>query len=165
MNRRMQADLFLHPGEFTVQSQPLCIKTILGSCVAVCLWDPQTQIGGLNHFLLARPGRGDLCDNRFGSIATPALITGMQRAGAALARLTAFVIGGGHPLHVLSALPIGAENAAIALEILEAHGIAVQHQDTGGAFGRKLLFNTDSGMLIVRRLGRDTAAAPQESPA
>ena len=85
--------VYLHPGQFTVAVAPCTITTILGSCVAVCLFDPVARIGGLNHFLLPRaPGKNNSL--RFGNVAVPRLIEAMVECGAVKRRLQAKVIGG-----------------------------------------------------------------------
>jgi len=151
---RHHVDLFLAPGQLTVQTRALKIKTIVGSCVAVCLYDPQARIGGLNHYLLARPGPSDPADTRFGTCAMEQLVARMRQAGARLPRLQAAVVGGGHPIDLEHADRIGAENVAVALAVLNAHHIRVVRQETGGDHGRKLLFDTGTGELLVRRLRR-----------
>ncbi len=150
--RRQRADIFLLPGDVTVQTQPATVRTILGSCVAVCLWDPVLRAGGMNHFLLARPQRSDTPSPRYGSVATIQLIERLCSLGAPAARLVASVIGGGRPVDTISANAIGDENTAMALAILREHGIRVVRQETGGAHGRKILFNTATGELLVDRL-------------
>jgi chemotaxis receptor (MCP) glutamine deamidase CheD len=80
------ADIFLAPGELVVCRDAVRIRTILGSCIAVCLWDRRRRVGGVNHYLLPRPTDGKTCDNRFGSVAIPRLIAGVCRAGGAPVR-------------------------------------------------------------------------------
>ena len=61
--------VYLHPGQLVVSAAPCSVSTILGSCVAVCVWDEETGIGGMNHFLLPNfAGRG-LSSARFGNVA------------------------------------------------------------------------------------------------
>lgn len=160
---RHPVDVFLPPGQLAVRRRPTNIKTIVGSCVAVCLWDPATRIGGVNHYLLAQPGDDDVPDTRFGSSATEQLIDRMRRAGAELRRLEASVIGGGHPVNSIKTNVIGDENAAVAVAVLRKHGIRIVRRETGGACGRKLLFKTATGELIVRRL-RSQSEVSQEGP-
>lgn len=151
---RCRVDVFLTPGELTVQDRPVYIKTIVGSCVAVCLWDPGARVGGVNHYLLARPAGEQVPDTRFGSCAIPTLLDRMARAGALVARLEAAVVGGGNPVESMRESRIGAENIEIALALLADQGVAVRRRETGGNHGRKLLFSTHDGALIVRRLER-----------
>lgn len=149
---RRRVDLFLAPGQLTVQTRPVCIKTVVGSCVAVCLWDAAVRVGGLNHYLLARPAAHEVPDSRYGNFATPLLLDRMCRAGADPATMEAAVVGGGHPIENLKDTRIGEANTAVALEILAARGVRVVRQDTGGRYGRKLLFDTGTGKLLVRSL-------------
>lgn len=163
---RRRVDVFLAPGQLAVPTRPAYVKTVVGSCVAVCLWDAGVPIGGLNHYLLARPGPLDAPDPRYGSVATPLLIERLRRVGAAPARMQAAVVGGGHPIQSLKDTRIGEENIAVALEVLAGHGIPVVRQETGGAYGRKLLFHTGTGELVVRSLnGTDRAKRPEVGPA
>ena len=150
---RMHVDLCLSPGELGVYREPLHVKTILGSCVAVCLWDAAQRIAGLNHYLLPQPVGGASADLRFGSVSCRRLIEGMRAAGASPTLLWAAVIGGGAPVGVDDERSVGALNVAMALTMLDEFGIRVQRQETGGTFGRKLLFDTGTGALLVRNLG------------
>jgi chemotaxis protein CheD len=155
---RMPVDVYLSPGDLTIRAQPAKVKTILGSCVAVCLWDPERRIGGVNHYLLPIPVGEGARDNRFGLIAIPALVLGLTRHGATVATLRAAIIGGGHSVGAAASTRIGDLNAAIADTLLGEYGILVVTRHTGGAFGRKLLFNTGTGELLVRRLGQERSA-------
>ncbi|MBU0637893.1 MAG: chemotaxis protein CheD [Planctomycetes bacterium] len=151
---RHRVDVFLAPGELGVYTRPVNVKTILGSCVAVCLWDCTRHIGGINHFLLPAPPFEGADGARFGHWATQTLIARMCHQGARTSDLHASVVGGGHPLTPEPELAIGAENVVAALEELRARGIRVVRQEVGGDHGRKILFNTYSGCLIVRDLRR-----------
>jgi len=152
MSGRARVDVFLVPGELTIHTTPTNVKTILGSCVAVCLWDEVRHIGGVNHFLLPVPNPQDVADNRFGSIATPRLIQALCRRGATTSALRAAVVGGGKPVRALSDTTVSDDNVAVAQRILAQFGIRVVRQETGGAYGRKLLFNTHTGGLLIRLL-------------
>ncbi len=153
MNRRRRlADVFLAPGELAVRADSVHVRTILGSCVAVCLHDRKVAVGGVNHFLLPSPREADVADTRFGDVATETLIEQMLSAGASQARLLASVIGGGRPISNLTVGAVGDDNTAIAMKVLRRHGIRVIRQDTGGDHGRKLLFHTGTGELVVHRV-------------
>jgi chemotaxis protein CheD len=155
---RQRVDVFLVPGDLSVHADPLRIKTIVGSCVAVCLWDAAARVGGVNHYLLAEPAPKDVPGTRFGSYANRRLIELVCQAGGRPHRLEASVIGGGHPVDSIRTHAIGDDNVAVALDVLEAHGIRVVRRETGGDFGRKLLFSTADGTLLVRPLGNKATA-------
>jgi len=48
----MPRQVTIYIGTVFAAREPTVIETLLGSCVAVCLWDPETRVGGMNHFLL-----------------------------------------------------------------------------------------------------------------
>ncbi len=150
--RYLHVDRFLEPGELIASATPLAVKTILGSCIAVCLWDPVAKIGGVNHYLLPHPCRPQDSGNRFGVMAIPALLQEIAGLGGAPGRLVASVIGGGCPMGALHTAFVGRQNRDIAIETLERLHVRIRREDTGGHHGRKLLFNTGSGQLIVRRV-------------
>lgn len=145
--------VYLHPGQFTVAIAPCTITTILGSCVAVCLFDPVARIGGLNHFLLPRaPGKNSSL--RFGNVAVPRLIEAMVECGAVKRRLQAKVIGGAcvldayrdHPSHV------GRQNVLAAVQALFEASIPVVMSDVEGNRGRRVMLHAHTGDLVVRVL-------------
>ncbi len=143
---------YLHAGQLAVAAEPTAIVTVLGSCVAVCLWDPATRVGGVNHFLLPHHVERERSP-RFGTVAVPQLVEEVVRAGAAPGRLVAKVFGGACVLgSVRNARRLGEENAALALQLLEHAGIPVLDRDVGGERGRKLVFVSDEGTAWVRLL-------------
>lgn len=141
-----RARRFLQPGHIFVAAKPATVTTILGSCVAVCLWDAQRRIGGLNHFLLPHPAAGVAASARFGNVAMELLVTSMREAGARIPFLRARVFGGACMFpQMQSSAHLGVKNAELALDDLARRGIEVVEAHTGGNRGRKLIFNTDEG--------------------
>lgn len=144
--------VYLHAGQLAVATAPTAIATVLGSCVAVCLWDPATRIAGVNHFLLPHHVERER-SARFGNVAVPQLVDAVVRAGATRARLVAKVFGGASVLGVgPRARRLGDENAALALQLLEEARIPVLDRDVGGQRGRKLVFVSDEGTAWVKLL-------------
>ncbi len=145
--------VYLHPGQFVVTKEPVVITTILGSCVAVCLWDAKAGVAGINHFLLPKDPQPRSADPRYGDSAMDALIFAMWKRGAAIDRLVAKVFGGACVLAGAGAgRSIGAQNAELARRVLERHSIAVAIDRTGGQRGRKLLFDAGDGTAWVKEL-------------
>lgn len=145
-----RATAFLHAGRIFVARQPHVVTTILGSCVAACVWDPHAEVGGLNHFLLpdiAAQGDGP----KFGTAAMRMLLEQVCAAGASRRRLRAKVFGGA-AITDAQRDPLGPKNAALALAHLAEHAIPVLAQDCGGNRGRKLIFHTDDGEALVKLL-------------
>lgn len=146
--------VYLHPGQIFATAETVLVTTVLGSCVAVCLWDPVAAIGGMNHFLLpAGPARG-ANDLRYGNTAMERLIAAMTAKGASPERLVAKVFGGACVIPVFSGArqAIGAQNVTAAREALAKHGISVRAEQTGGRRGRKLLFHTGHGAAYVKEI-------------
>lgn len=147
---------FLHPGDLHVSRRSERITTILGSCVAVCLWHPGERIGGINHFLLpTRDERSGLPPRCYGDVAVDRLLTELRWHGGDDAGLEARIFGGarilgpdgnGIPAHV------GRLNAELAHRRLRREGVVVVESDVGGSVGRKIRFDTGTGHVRVRRL-------------
>lgn len=74
------------------------VKTILGSCVAICLWDKRLKIGGINHYMLPAWNGNDLASPKYGNIALDKLIERLQAMGSRVEDLQAKIFGGGELL-------------------------------------------------------------------
>lgn len=158
----MTAAVFLAPGGICCCSEATVVSTILGSCVAVCLWDKQQGIGGMNHFLLPRCN-GSPPTPRYGDVAVARLLAAMERLGCDTENVQAKVFGGAAVLPYGShADTIGTQNVAVALEVLQSHGIPVIARRTGGQRGLFLRFHTAVGRVMVRELA---TASPVEARA
>ena len=142
---------YLHPGFIFASRTATSISAVLGSCVAVCLWEPRLKIGGANHFLLPHNAACESGSARYGATAVPALVEALERLGCRRENLRAKVFGGAS-INVSFRSKLAAENAGIALELLEELGIAVEVVDTLGSRGRKIVFDTDTGRAEVRYL-------------
>jgi chemotaxis protein CheD len=150
-----KAPVYLHPGHLYVGRGDEGVTTILGSCIAVCLYDPVARVGGLNHFLLPDSSIETETSPRYARAAVERLVEEMLHEGARTARLEARIIGGAR---VLSAFPddknhLGLRNAAAAQELLAARRIPVVSSDVGGDRGRKLVFVPRDGTHRVQLLG------------
>lgn len=132
-------------GEFRVSADPgEELSTILGSCVAACIWDQGRGIGGMNHFLLAQAqGNASAPDNRYGVHAMEVLINGLLRAGARREALRAKLFGGAKIAANLR--DIGASNADFARGFLREEGIACLAESLGGTRARRVSFHPATG--------------------
>ena len=144
---------FLQPGHLVVSAQPVSVTTILGSCVAVCLWDVQKGIGGMNHFMLPNLAHSSVSSARFGNVAMEELVEKMRAAGARLPLVRARVFGGSCMFQQMqSATHLGAKNVEIALDFLSRRSIDVVQVDVGGNRGRKLIFETETGNVCLNTI-------------
>jgi chemotaxis protein CheD len=147
-----RAHVYLHAGQLSVAAVPTAITTILGSCVAVCLFDPAARVGGMNHFLLPLHVEREKSP-RFGTVAVPQLVDEVVRAGARRDALLAKVFGGASVIGAFrGSRNLGEENAQLALRLLEDARIRVLDMDVGGKRGRKVIFHSDDGTAWVRQL-------------
>lgn len=146
--------LHLHAGQLATFDTPAALTTILGSCVAVCLWDEGAGVGGMNHFLLPHWVGDGLASPRFGNIAVGSLIEQVLAMGGQPNRLQAKVFGGACVLAGAAeeGEHLGQRNVEVALKILGREGIDVLARDVGGRRARKLIFHTDNGSAWVKRL-------------
>lgn len=114
------------------------LTTILGSCIAACVRDPVSRVGGMNHFLLAQ-GRGDDSGHtRYGINAMEILINGILKRGGKRDRLEAKLFGGASVIAGLS--DVGASNVAFAEQYLADEGIALIGGDTRGRAARRIQY-------------------------
>jgi chemotaxis protein CheD len=145
--------VYLHPGQVYFSSEPAAVTTILGSCVAVCLWDPVLQVGGMNHYLLPHWAEGSAASLRYGNVAIRSLIEGLLSLGCAKERLVAKLFGGACVIHAFrEGSHLGIKNVQVARLFLAEAGIRVAGEDVGGRHGRKLIFQTDNGVVWMKSL-------------
>jgi len=144
--------LFAHREEHTV-------TTLLGSCVSVCLHDPRMGAGGMNHYMLALWNGDGLATPKYGTIAIPALVRAVLGLGCARERLVAKVFGGANVIGDPGALyTVGDRNIQVAMDLLAQEGIPIVARDVGGDAGRKLIFNTRTGTVLMSRMKRADGA-------
>jgi len=149
-----RATAYLHPGQLFVSAQSYAVTTILGSCVAVCFWDPVTRIGGINHFLLPTFNGEGIASPRFGNIAIKELLDQLAALGSQKHELLAKIFGGACVLEAFRDRQhqLGSKNIEVARALLESESIPLVGHDVGGQRGRKLIFHTDDGAAWVKAL-------------
>jgi len=137
---------FLHPGYIYASRDAIFLNTVLGSCVAVAIWDSHNSFGGMCHFIYPQQKK-NARNARYGDVALPHLIRMMQDLGSRKGDLRAHVAGGGIKPELASR--VGEGNAKVAEEILRRQRIEIVTLDVGGMTGKKISFNTQSGELLV----------------
>lgn len=157
----------LLPGEYYVTGEDMLLVTVLGSCVSACIRDPQTRVGGMNHFMLPDAGGDALTGEsaRYGAYAMEVLINTILKQGARRSNLEAKVFGGGNVLQGFTANPVGTRNAEFVIAYLAAEKIPVLAQDLQGIHPRKVCYFPATGSAMVKRLphAHDEAVAKEES--
>jgi chemotaxis protein CheD len=145
------------PGEYYVTTGGELITTVLGSCVSACIRDPNTRVGGMNHFMLPEKGEGagfatgGVNDAfRYGTFAMEHMINDILKQGARRQSLEVKITGGGRVLAQMT--NIGLKNIAFVREYLRTEGLAVTAEDVGDVHPRKVLYEPATGRLLVKKL-------------
>ncbi len=144
---------FLYPSTILVSEKPLWITTILGSCVAVCLYDCVLRIGGMNHYMLPYWNGEGLASPKYGNIAIRKLIDAMLIKGSNNYNLIAKVFGGANISQINSrTYNIHLRNIEVAKSMLKEDKIPIISSSVGGSWGRKIQFNTESGRVLHKSI-------------
>lgn len=147
-------EVTIYIGGVHASAEPALVKTLLGSCIAVCLHDPGRGIGGMNHFMLPRGSSNDGDPTRFGVHAMDCLIGAMQKLGGDRRRFVAKVFGGAHVLAIReSTAGVPQQNIEFVREFLREEGFRVLNEDVGGYHPRHVHFHTVTGRAFVKRVG------------
>ncbi len=146
--------IMVNTGESYASSEPAILFTLLGSCVAVCLYDPIARVGGMNHILL--PGKPDMnkYDDtaRFGINAMELLVTKVMKYGGNRRKLLAKAFGGGQILPELSKTKgVGIRISEFVVDFLNTEKIRLVSHDLGGFNIRNIFFHTDTGDVFLKR--------------
>ncbi|MBF0110172.1 MAG: chemotaxis protein CheD [Magnetococcales bacterium] len=147
---------FLLPGALFAKNGDYIITTVLGSCIAVCLWDRTLKKGGMNHYKLPLWNGDGLPSPKFGNIAIEKLIENLLEIGCQQRNLIAKVFGGAAVIQSSSGLlNVGERNIEVARDYLAQARIPIAASDIGGTQSRKVIFNTVDGSILMKK------AAPQ----
>ena len=151
---------YLFPGTILVAREPYLVTTVLGSCVAVCIWHPKAGVGGINHYLLPLWNGEGLPTPKYGNIAIEKLIEKMESLGSKKSNMIAKVFGGGNIFESkLEQFQIGERNIAIAKQVLEEHRIKIVGSSTGGNLGRKIQYLTSTGEVRQKMIEKKSREA------
>jgi len=154
-DRSLERDVVrLLPGEFFVSGEEAVLTTVLGSCVSACIRDPDSGIGGMNHFMLPNKEGGGAQDKesagRYGAHAMEFLIEGILRLGGQRDNLEAKLFGGGKIVEGMS--DVGQRNIEFVHDYLSDMGVVIAAEDLGLAFPRKINYFVPSGRVMVKKL-------------
>jgi chemotaxis protein CheD len=152
-------DVRVKVADYAVRRGPHVLATIgLGSCVAIALYEHESQVGALAHILLPNPAMSRETENpaKFPETIVPIMLQEMRALGtAAAARISAKIVGGASMFGQLangSGINVGDRNLSATRDVLAAHGIPIVAEDTGLDYGRSVYFHLADGRLEVRSL-------------
>ncbi len=148
-------------GQIFLTPEPSRVTTVLGSCVAVTMFDPQSPLAAICHVMLAAPRPTEIMlptdprRFRYATQAIPAMIAAFEKARVRPSAVEVKLFGGANLIgHDKGRDPhwIGGANIAAARRLLEAAGFSVRAENTGGGRGRKILFDTGTGEVLHKYL-------------
>ncbi|MDA8137741.1 MAG: chemotaxis protein CheD [Desulfobacteraceae bacterium] len=160
--------IYLKPGEVCVSTRPITVTTVLGSCISVTLYNRITHAAAICHALQPRCPKTPLCSEscppeckgryRFASCAIEGMSRQMLKLGALPKDLEVKLFGGAAMIGSLrpenAANSVGQQNVKAAMETLGNCGLVLKVMDVGGGFGRKIVFDTSTGDVLMKRLQR-----------
>jgi len=160
-------ELLLNPGEYAVGDANCRMRTVLGSCVSITLWEPQRRVGAMSHFLLA--GRssapGAALDARYGEEALTLMLRELAQVGVSARQCQAKIFGGANMFPEATmpgALHVGRRNGESARSFLRELGIAVQSESLFGCGHRQIVFNVATGDVWSRQVQPPSGFSQQE---
>ena len=146
--------LHVPQGTHAVSTDPeVVMTTVLGSCVATCLFDTEAGVGGMNHFLLPDGGDAAASGRVYGVNLMELLINGLLRRGADRRRMIAKLFGGANV--IVDNSTVGRRNAAFARTFLAEEGIRCTAHSLGGKSARRIRFWPTSGRVTQLMLDAD----------
>ncbi len=158
----------IFPGEYHATRESRIIATVLGSCIAVAMFDPVKRISGMNHFMLPNTVNKDNFflskSGKYGMFAMELLINDLLKLGGDRSHFKAKVFGGGSVLQRTEGFTskVPENNIEFAFEYLKAEKIPVVARDVGGTEARKVFFFTDTAKIRLKRIAK-TYVQPIES--
>lgn len=142
---------YLYPANLFADRQPYKISTLLGSCVAVCMYDTRLKFGGMNHYMLPLWNGKGLASPKYGNVAIEQLSAKMVQLGSRPDNIVAKVFGGAAVLEVSDkSFAIGERNIEVAMLELARLQIKVVAQSTGGVLGRNIIFDNQTGAVYQK---------------
>lgn len=146
---------YLRIAEMAAGNKEDSMKTVVGSCIGLCLWDQKLRIGGMVHIMMPEKERDSEAPlGKYADTAVPALIDLVTEKGAVMRNVVAKLAGGasmfGTNSNPKAGASIGEKNHKAVRRLLENHGIKVLYEDVGGLTGRNLIFHCSTGELEIK---------------
>lgn len=141
-------------GQVVAGGPPQGLKAIVGSCIALTLHHARLKKGVLAHIVLPDSAGRSSAPGKFADTAVAKMLETFAELGAPACSLSAKMAGGANMFGGSGPLQIGRANEAAIVRLLQAAGIRIIAQDTGGTNGRRVLFDCGTGRMIVESAGQ-----------
>lgn len=139
-----------------VSSTPDILRTILGSCVGICLYDNIKKNGGIAHIMLPSAKKVQTSLKKYADTAIPLLIEELEKNGSTLGNIKAKIVGGATMFNLSENSvmgEIGINNIKKVKEILNQYNIEIIAEEVGGNHGRTIDFYLETGEIKVKSIG------------
>lgn len=162
----MEAErVFLLPGEYLISKKPHEVTTLLGSCIAVCLYSKKAKFGGVNHYMLPTSSSSEK-SGKYGDYSIQTIVNFLQRGAGTLQGAEAMIFGGAAVVGAIrSGANIGEKNIELARKMLAEYKIPITQAHVGGNTGMKIKYQTWNNTIEWRYIERsqfaDTMLAKQ----
>ena len=143
-------DAFIEPGYAYLPAVPTRLSTVVASGVAVAMYDVRREVGGMNHYVFPKRRQDAPSTARFALPAIVALFNMLRDSGSRTEDIEVHMFGGASNSQSERHVPgLAEDNVRVGREILAKLKLTKIHADTGGARGRKVIFNTKTGETVV----------------
>jgi chemotaxis protein CheD len=155
---------FIRMGEWQALKSEGIIRTLLGSCIGLALYDRRHCVAGLAHIVLPSSRGTTEAPGKFVDTAVPTLIHAMNQLVRGTLRPTARIVGGANMFATEIADAIGAQNIAASERVLSEMRIPIVGRHCGGEQGRKVTIDVGSGLITIEMVGGEATRMPDQPP-
>ncbi|HEY3277244.1 MAG TPA: chemotaxis protein CheD [Syntrophorhabdaceae bacterium] len=149
--------IYLKPGELVVATEPTIVSTVLGSCISVTMYHPRFRIGVMCHAMLPK---GEAASGpaafRYADLSILYMVDWFTTRGIKRNEIEVKLFGGSDVLTSISGdgapATVGAQNVRVALETIKKEKLMLLAEDVRGEAGRKILFDTHTGHILLKRI-------------
>jgi chemotaxis protein CheD len=151
----VEVEIFLGIGDYHATTRATKVSTLLGSCISVTMHHPPRGFGAICHASLPAAPTGQAVDFRYVDYVIPVMIGWFERHKIPRRELVVKLFGGadmyGRAREPGGLVTVGRKNVVMARTVLGEEGLDLAASDVGGHRGRKLLFHTATGEVLVSK--------------
>ncbi len=156
MSRVQDISRSLKMGELAAARDEATLRTLLGSCIGLVLYDARQRIGGLAHIVLPASGGRLDTPGKFVDTAIPALLSEMQALGDRPIRAEARIAGGANMFATATTNTVGRQNIDAVESLLREHRVPIVASHCGGEKGRRMKLETNTGVVTIEVVGSES---------
>ncbi len=155
MKPRTKQTPAIRMGEMAVAQSEGVLRTLLGSCIGLALYDRRQRVAGIAHIVLPDSRGNTETPGKFVDTALPALCAAMEELAGIPLKLVARLAGGANMFATDAARRIGDQNIEAAEALLKTLRIPVVGRHCGGTQGRRMTMDVATGAITIEIVGCD----------